>query len=269
MEYFGFCKGIKELNLPNSFELNFYEGFFADFYDQYVNHDADFSIHMDLIKSYGNNVLELACGSGRVLLPLLKKGVAVDGLDISSDMLEIIKKKSKDFDKNPRLFCCDMINFVSEKKYDVIILAQASLSLLDSQEKRIELFNNVYKNLRPGGIFVFNYEVIDGKSVVDKEKKPIYLFNAKKKSFIIVYEKVIAKENKSVVNLYAEELDHNGMVKRYLTSATKNFLNKSTISSLIQQTRLSKVDEFVFRGSDGTAVFEVVRREDIDGNTEK
>ena len=49
------------------------------------------------VARYGEPVLELACGSGRLTIPLAKEGVNITGVDISEDMLALAKSKaSKD-----------------------------------------------------------------------------------------------------------------------------------------------------------------------------
>lgn len=40
------------------------------------------------IAHFGQPVLDVACGTGRVLLPLLQSGIDIDGCDISGDMRE-------------------------------------------------------------------------------------------------------------------------------------------------------------------------------------
>jgi SAM-dependent methyltransferase len=261
MNYFGFCKGIKNLNLPNLNEVNFYDGYFADFYDHYVQHDMDISIYTDLIKKYGNNVLELACGSGRVLAPLLEYGANVDGVDISKDMLEKAEKKCVAHKHKLKLFCGDMVNFESDIKYDVIILAQLSLCLLKNQEERIELFRNVSRNLRSGGVFVYNYEDMPIEGVKESEKKPVYLFNPKRKSFIIINEKKITKNGICLINLYSEEIDECNNVKRYLSVLTKAILSKAILEDIISQTLFSKLDEHIFRTDNSLIRFEVLKKE--------
>lgn len=60
------------------------------------NHDArEAPYFLRRIEQYGQPVLDLACGTGRVLLPLLREGVDIDGCDISTDMLKFCCQKAK------------------------------------------------------------------------------------------------------------------------------------------------------------------------------
>ena len=67
----------------------------AEFYDHiraYTDrHDVNF--YVDLAKHSGGPVLELGCGTGRVLIPTARQGTKVSGVDLSDDMLAICRSK--------------------------------------------------------------------------------------------------------------------------------------------------------------------------------
>ena len=53
----------------------------------------DIPFYLRQIRKHGEPVLELACGTGRITIPLSSKGIKITGLDISESMLEQAKKK--------------------------------------------------------------------------------------------------------------------------------------------------------------------------------
>jgi SAM-dependent methyltransferase len=63
-------------------------------YDIEVNDDAGIAFYTALAQETGSPVLELACGTGRVSIPLARLGFAVTGLDIVPGMLELARRKS-------------------------------------------------------------------------------------------------------------------------------------------------------------------------------
>lgn len=66
---------------------------FAAYYDAYVaGFEADFAVYLRLTKP-GLKVLEIGCGTGRVLKPLLESGASVVGVDISHEMLALAHNK--------------------------------------------------------------------------------------------------------------------------------------------------------------------------------
>src|SRR5947209_17795460 len=54
---------------------------------------ADLPFYLDLAKQVGGPVLERACGTGRVLLPIARRGIAIHGVDNSEPMLNVLRKK--------------------------------------------------------------------------------------------------------------------------------------------------------------------------------
>ena len=101
------------------------------------------------------NVLEVMCGSGRLLIPLLKAGLQVDGLDNSSEMLDKCRKKLKNENLNSILYeqAIETINF--SQKYDALLIAMGSIQLLHPRDHAFEILSRLKKALTPNGqIFV-------------------------------------------------------------------------------------------------------------------
>lgn len=95
----------------------------------------------------GKKVLDLACGTGRIVPKLLDKKAQVTGIDLSEKMLEIARKKSSkavfiqgDMEKLP---------FV-EESFDIVIAAFAIVHLKNLKK----CFDEVYRVLKDDGIFV-------------------------------------------------------------------------------------------------------------------
>ena len=67
--------------------------FVAEYYDYVVpyreRHDIDFWV--DVARQVGGPVLELGCGTGRVLIPTARAGFEITGLDLSGRMLEVCR----------------------------------------------------------------------------------------------------------------------------------------------------------------------------------
>lgn len=260
MDLFGFCKGIRSLDFPNTQLLDLYEGFFADFYDKCFVSKFDIGLYLDLANTYGNNILEIACGSGRVAIPLLEKGCKLTGVDISKDMLNILERKCLSLQNKPVLICQDMCEMDCGKEFDLAILAHISLCLVKSQSERIKLFQGVFNSLREGGVFVFNYLDTPIEEMISGEKKPKYFFNPQKKSFAIFNEKITEDKSQSIINAYAEDTDSNGNTRRYIGTSTKYLLNKSIIDEVIDNTKFKRVKEYTLEDQEGLIRFQVLEK---------
>lgn len=68
---------------------------FARYYDaDFREYQDDQPFYREMVRRTGGPVLELMCGTGRVLLPLAETGVAVTGVDISPAMLAIAREQA-------------------------------------------------------------------------------------------------------------------------------------------------------------------------------
>src|SRR5260370_41347447 len=67
-------------------------GLIAPFYDvEHARFDEDIDLYMNFAELRGGPLLELACGSGRLLLPLAQAGYEVTGVDTSASMLALAR----------------------------------------------------------------------------------------------------------------------------------------------------------------------------------
>ena len=82
----------------------------------------------------GGPLLELGCGTGRLLIPLLSTGVEVSGLDASAAMLEVANQKreqlSPELASRLQLHQGEMSNFELRKEFALILIAFRSFQFL-------------------------------------------------------------------------------------------------------------------------------------------
>ena len=144
-------------------ERNIYKNV-AEFYD----HDerellkVDIPFFLDLAREYNcSEILELACGTGRIAIPLAKEGLSVTGLDISLEMLNIFNEKIKhlpdEISNRIRIVQGDMSNFNLNKRYDLVLFPFHTFQmLLDDKSRENCLCGIIAEHLKPNGIFVVN-----------------------------------------------------------------------------------------------------------------
>ncbi len=104
--------------------------------------------------SDGSLVLDLACGTGNITLPLLKCGYDMIGVDLSGEMLNIARNK-KDGDKVLWL-CQDMRSFELYGTVGAVVCCLDSINYLTTRNGLDKCFSLVHNYLDPNGIFIFD-----------------------------------------------------------------------------------------------------------------
>ncbi len=111
-----------------------------------------------LIETYGQPVLDLGCGSGRLLLLYLQAGLDVDGCDYSEDMLAVCQERAEKEGLSPRLYAQAMHELDLPRRYKTIF-ACGVIGLGGEHRLTMQAMQRCYEHLRPGGTFAFNYTV--------------------------------------------------------------------------------------------------------------
>lgn len=106
------------------------------------------------IVRYGEPVLDLACGSGRLTIPLTEASVKITGLDISEEMLMLATSKASEHGVKIPFIRGDVRRFNLGKKFKLIFIAAQSLTHLHKREEIEDCFASVRRHLAEDGRFV-------------------------------------------------------------------------------------------------------------------
>jgi SAM-dependent methyltransferase len=98
----------------------------------------------------GGGALELAIGTGRIAVPLAERGVRVEGIDLSPDMVAQLRKKSQEIP----VALGDMTTTRVEGTFSLVYVVFNSIFNLRTQERQVACFENAATHLAPGGCFV-------------------------------------------------------------------------------------------------------------------
>ncbi len=117
-------------------------------------HLEDLPLWLDLAAHWGDPVLELGCGTGRVLMPLAEAGFHTIGIDHDLVMLQFLRARIGEIKPTPVLVDSDITRFNLFAQFPLIILPCNTYSTLQKYE-RLACLECVHRHLITGGLFAF------------------------------------------------------------------------------------------------------------------
>lgn len=104
----------------------------------------------------GHAVLELACGTGRVAIPIAKEGIDMVGLDRSAAMLDVARSRAEGID-NLRLMEGDMAGFDLGMKFGLAFIPYRSFLHLMTVDEQKGCLESARRHLVDGGRLALNF----------------------------------------------------------------------------------------------------------------
>lgn len=138
---------------------------FGYFYDE-IMACVNYKLWLEFVTPYlkkGDNILDLACGTGTFCSLLTLEGYHADGLDLSESIIEIAEEKRKLNRMDINFKVEDMTNFHTDKKYDVITCFFDSMNFLPNKKDIDNMLNCVVRSLKEDGFFlcdIFSKEML-------------------------------------------------------------------------------------------------------------
>ena len=115
---------------------------------------ADRFLFLDLVGQFGEPVLDLGCGTGRIVLDYLRQGIDIDGLDNSPEMLDICRSKAAELGLQPTLYQQQMEELDLPRKYRTILAPSSALQLITDPLTACATLRRCFDHVLPGGAFV-------------------------------------------------------------------------------------------------------------------
>ena len=124
-------------------------------------------------------VLELGIGTGRLALPLARRGLRVDGIELSAAMVEQLRSKAGSSDIGVTIgdFSTTKVNGT----FALVYLVRNTIMNLTTQDAQVDCFRNVAAHLDPGGFFVIEVIVppwqrlAPGETLIPFDVSPTHL----------------------------------------------------------------------------------------------
>ncbi len=123
-------------------------------------HTEELEHWVRLIKEAGEPVLELGSGTGRILVPLLERGLDVVGIDTSTEMTARCLAACEARGLTPEVHAQSMLDFDLSREFGLIFLDSGGLGLFTSDGDIAAMFDRVRAHLKPGGMFVYEFQPV-------------------------------------------------------------------------------------------------------------
>ena len=128
----------------------------AEFNDEFRPHEIPY--FQRYIEQGGEPALDVACGTGRLLIPYLRAGLDVDGCDVSADMIALCREKATREGLSPTLFVQAMHELDPPRRYKTIFVCGA-FGLGSTREQDVLSLRRFHEHLEPDGTLLVDIEV--------------------------------------------------------------------------------------------------------------
>jgi SAM-dependent methyltransferase len=152
-----------------------------------------FDFYVALAREANGPVLDVACGTGRILLPCLQAGVDIEGVDLFEPMLRTLRAKAARLNLSPRLHQADMSDFSVPRRFRLVMIPFNAFIHNMTQEAQINCLKCCRAHLLPGGRLTFdtffpaleivgtpnNTRVLEGETPHSETGLPIRMYDTR------------------------------------------------------------------------------------------
>ena len=142
----------------------------APFYDiEHAHFAEDLDMYQNFAEASSGAILELACGSGRVLLPLAQAGYEVVGVDTSTPMLALAQQTLQEAGSLLRyeLIQQDMATMQLGRKFRMAFIALGSFAHVITRKEQQQALANIRTHISTGGLFILDISNADARYMED------------------------------------------------------------------------------------------------------
>lgn len=128
----------------------------APVYDDVYSDRSDVKFWNSVCHKHGGPVLELGCGTGRIMLELARTGFDIAGIDNSRELLSILKKKALQLKIEPQIKEGDMQGFSLDRMFRTVIIPFSSFQHLLNTKEQEACLASVKRHLLQEGVLIID-----------------------------------------------------------------------------------------------------------------
>lgn len=216
---------------------------YARFYDlDYAGFDADLYMVEQFAARCGSPILELGCGTGRVLIHLGRGGYHLTGIDISDEMLQVARSKvaAEKLDGRVTLLKQDMRELDLDGTFSLAFAAVNSFLHVMTVDDQLRTLGAIRQHLEPGGILLLDLFNPDldrllesrGQMVLDK-----LITDPETGHQVMKFRTQTVDPGQQIIQTtyILDEVDGEGCVRRALFPFSLHYLFRGELELLLRQ----------------------------------
>lgn len=213
---------------------------------------GDLEYYYQQLQNVKGKILEAGVGTGRVMIPFIKKGLTMEGVDISVQMLEQCKINLLEEGLEATLYQGDLTALDLPSKYEVIIMPTGSFCLLPKAKVK-EILTSFHNHLETGGKLIVDLElpswfvpneVVASNYSIDEETGILFTATAQTMDW----------HNQKVSYIHRYDLVRKGYIeKTEVSNFALYWYGLDEFASLLEKCGFSKINYEVGYGKDKKA----------------
>lgn len=245
----------KDLGLPIEYQQ--YPEYFDIPSNAYYTDEKNKTIEEVLRRHKSNSILDMACGTGAQVFYLINLGYKVIGTDFSPGLLEIARNKALKQNIAAEFIDGDMRN-LQVGQFDAVITIDNAIGHLVENDFNVAV-SNIYKNLKSGGIYVFDILNLDAMTdeVIEADSKKMTSESITIDGTIIhnVRHSTIDRENGILTADETITIQKNGDKKQIKNKCSLQIYTMSDLNYILSKNDFKvieqyKIDAYTFRQDD-------------------
>jgi SAM-dependent methyltransferase len=215
---------------------------YSRFYDlDYAEFDADLHLIEQFALHCGSPILELGCGTGRLLIPLAGSGYKVTGVDVSEAMLAVARRKvlANGLDSRVALLRQDMRELEIDTRFNLAFAAINSFLHMMTAGDQTAALLRIRQHLNPGGVLLLDLFHPDPGRLLDARGQVVLdkvLTDPDTGHRLMKFRTEVVDLEQQMIHttLILDEVDLEGRVERTLFSYPLRYLGRGELELLLR-----------------------------------